>query len=119
MLFSLSVNKMSPRPSLVPEPDPQTPTDNPQTTATLQAVQRQLQQNLNNNSGSGGGGNTPGSNNKTEPGIPASRAGACRVCLKGLKPEDYSKTCFECQYRVCEDCASYSKFDQTDEGVRL
>jgi hypothetical protein len=32
-----------------------------------------------------------------------------RVCLKSFKQDDFSKTCFECKYRVCEDCASYSK----------
>lgn len=41
-----------------------------------------------------------------------SRAGACRVCLKSFKPDDYSKTCIECEQRVCEDCAtSYAEFE--------
>lgn len=52
-----------------------------------------------------------------EPGKPPSRAGACRVCLKSFKPDDYSKTCFECQQRVCEDCASYSKLDENEDAV--
>lgn len=50
---------------------------------------------------------------------PPSRTGACRVCLKSFKPDDYSKTCFECQQRVCEDCASYSKLDENEDAVRL
>lgn len=45
------------------------------------------------------------------------RASSCRVCLKSFKPEDFSKTCFECKYRVCEDCASYSKIDSTEDLV--
>lgn len=49
---------------------------------------------------------------------PPSRTGTCRVCLKSFKPDDYSKTCFECQQRVCEDCASYSKLDETEDAVR-
>lgn len=52
-----------------------------------------------------------------EPGKPPSRSGACRVCLKSFKPDDYSKTCFECQQRVCEDCASYSKLDENEDAV--
>lgn len=48
---------------------------------------------------------------KNEPNKTANRAreSSCRVCLKSFKPDDFSKTCFECKYRVCEDCASYSK----------
>lgn len=48
---------------------------------------------------------------------PPSRTGTCRVCLKSFKPDDYSKTCFECQQRVCEDCASYSKLDENEDAV--
>lgn len=48
---------------------------------------------------------------------PSRRPGACRVCLKSFKPDDYSKTCYECQQRVCEDCASYSKLDENDDAV--
>jgi len=92
---------MSPRPSLVPEPDPPAAPDN-----TPQINQQKIQPNANN---------TP----KAEPGKPPSRAGACRVCLKSFKPEDYSKTCFECQQRVCEDCASYSKLDETEDAVKF
>lgn len=50
---------------------------------------------------------------KPEPGKP--RSGACRVCLKAFKTDDFSKTCTECTQRVCEDCASYSKTSE-DEG---
>lgn len=53
-----------------------------------------------------------------DPSKPPSRAGACRVCLKSFKPDDFSKTCKECQQRVCEDCASYSKLDDNEDPVR-
>lgn len=52
---------------------------------------------------------------KTEPGKPPSRAGACRVCLKAFKPDDFSRTCAECTQRVCEDCASYSKLNDDED----
>ncbi|XP_058793758.1 regulating synaptic membrane exocytosis protein 1 isoform X2 [Phymastichus coffea] len=39
---------------------------------------------------------------------------ACRICIKSIKPEDFSRTCYECQRKVCEDCASYST--QTDSN---
>lgn len=48
----------------------------------------------------------------------ANRASSCRVCLKSFKPDDFSKTCYECKYRVCEDCASYSKVDSAEDLVR-
>nr|XP_049706796.1 regulating synaptic membrane exocytosis protein 1 isoform X4 [Helicoverpa armigera] len=44
-----------------------------------------------------------------EAGKAPSRAGACRVCLKALKPGEVYHTCNGCQHRVCEDCSSYSK----------
>ncbi|XP_015587944.1 protein piccolo isoform X2 [Cephus cinctus] len=53
---------------------------------------------------------------KAEPGRPASRAGACRVCLKSFKPTDFSRTCYECQHKVCEDCASYSTSTDTEDS---
>ncbi|XP_025603106.2 regulating synaptic membrane exocytosis protein 1 isoform X2 [Athalia rosae] len=53
---------------------------------------------------------------KPEPGRPASRTGACRVCLKSFKPDDFSRTCNECQHKVCEDCASYSTTAETDDA---
>ncbi|XP_046601844.1 regulating synaptic membrane exocytosis protein 1 isoform X1 [Neodiprion lecontei] len=52
---------------------------------------------------------------KPEHARPASRTGACRVCLKSFKPDDFSKTCNECQHKVCEDCASYSTTVETDD----
>ncbi|XP_049779474.1 uncharacterized protein LOC126176362 [Schistocerca cancellata] len=52
---------------------------------------------------------------KPEPGKPVCRAGACRVCLKSFKPEDFFRTCFECTQKVCEDCASYSKLDENQD----
>ncbi|XP_030239781.1 regulating synaptic membrane exocytosis protein 2 isoform X2 [Drosophila navojoa] len=113
------VNKMSPRPSLVP-----TDTDTSGSYGSLSYQQQQHQQqqqqqqqqevssNLNNNNNSTGGGGG-GAAAKQEPGR---RAGACRVCLKSFKPDDYHKTCFECQQRVCEDCASYSKLDEHEDA---
>lgn len=64
-----------------------------------------------------GGKQSSGGAAVAEPGKPPSRSGACRVCLKSFKPDDYSKTCFECQQRVCEDCASYSKLDENEDAV--
>lgn len=106
---------MSPRPSIVPDTSDSTGYDN--TTATLQSVQQQLilqqqqqqQQQLQQQQQ-----NQQNQNS----GKPPSRAGACRVCLKSFKPDDFSKTCFECQQRVCEDCASYSKLDENEDAVR-
>lgn len=57
------------------------------------------------------------SQQKPEPGKAPSRAGACRVCLKSFKPDDFSKICAECQQKVCEDCASYSKLDENEDAV--
>ncbi|KAH8251061.1 hypothetical protein KR026_008483, partial [Drosophila bipectinata] len=111
------VNKMSPRPSLVP-------TDADTSGSYGSPSYQQQQQDsaaggtLNNNNNSGttataaGGGGGPAA--KQEPGR---RAGACRVCLKSFKPDDYHKTCFECQQRVCEDCASYSKLDEHEDAT--
>lgn len=95
------MNKISPRPSLVPDS-----ADNPTQNAHIneQAAQPQESQAIKV---------AP----KSEPGKPPNRAGACRVCLKSFKPEDFSKTCFECKYRVCEDCASYSKVDSSEDLV--
>lgn len=102
--FSFSVSKMSPRPSLVPEPDGQW-------------SEGSQPQNNNNNNNNGSSGPKAGANQ--EPGKPPSRAGACRVCLKAFKPDDFSKTCFECQHRVCDDCASYSKPDENEDMVSV
>ncbi|XP_031785804.1 regulating synaptic membrane exocytosis protein 1 isoform X2 [Nasonia vitripennis] len=45
---------------------------------------------------------------KTEQEKALSRAAGCRVCIKSIKPEEVSRTCHECQRKVCEDCASYT-----------
>ena len=54
---------------------------------------------------------------KTDAAKPPCRTGACRVCLKSFKPEDFFRTCFECQQKVCEDCASYSKMEENEDEV--
>ncbi|XP_043283808.1 regulating synaptic membrane exocytosis protein 1 isoform X2 [Venturia canescens] len=54
---------------------------------------------------------------KPEPGKPASREGACRICLKSFKPEDFSRTCNECHYKVCEDCGYSTKPDSDDPST--
>lgn len=104
---------MSPRPSLIPDAESPPPsaipestagTITPTTTATATA-------------GTPPSATSAAAGTKTEPGKPPSRAGACRVCLKSFKPDDFSKTCSDCQQRVCEDCASYSKQDESDEQV--
>ncbi|GLV42852.1 fife [Carabus blaptoides fortunei] len=87
------VTKMTPRPSIIPDSEaamtmPTEPTPAP---------------------------TPPPAASKPEPGKPPSRAGACRVCLKSFKPEDFSRTCSECTQRVCEDCASYSKLDENED----
>lgn len=109
--FSVT-NKMSPRPSIVPESDasssPQFTTNTGSTTSENNnqqqnsnvANQQQKQNQQNNNQTSGG-----------------KRTGSCRVCIKSFKPNEFSKTCFECQQRVCEDCASYSKLDPDEDAV--
>ncbi|CAG4950417.1 unnamed protein product [Colias eurytheme] len=51
-----------------------------------------------------------------EAGKAPSRAGACRVCLKALKPGEVFHICNGCQHRVCEDCSSYSKPAGDDEA---
>nr|XP_026486870.1 regulating synaptic membrane exocytosis protein 2 isoform X3 [Vanessa tameamea] len=51
-----------------------------------------------------------------EAGKAPSRAGACRVCLKALKPGEVFHICNGCQHRVCEDCSSYSKPASDDES---
>ncbi|XP_037048603.1 uncharacterized protein LOC119083089, partial [Bradysia coprophila] len=92
------VTKMSPRPSLVPDITSDTTTaTTTNESLTVHAQQQQTNQN---------------SAQKVDPAKPPSRAGACRVCLKSFKPDDYSKTCIECEQRVCEDCAtSYAEFE--------
>ncbi|XP_032672413.1 regulating synaptic membrane exocytosis protein 1 isoform X2 [Odontomachus brunneus] len=39
----------------------------------------------------------------------------CRVCRKSFAPEEVSRTCCECQHKVCEDCASYSTTTNSDD----
>ncbi|KAK6645637.1 hypothetical protein RUM43_001917 [Polyplax serrata] len=53
--------------------------------------------------------------NLSRPKDPGRRAGTCRVCLKSFKPEEFFKMCSECQQKVCEDCASYSKLDENQD----
>lgn len=106
-ISDLPVTKMTPRPSLVPESDGfdavKAAAIAQQATAAAAAAAETAKQ----------------AASKAEPGKPPSRAGACRVCLKSFKPDDFSKTCYECQQRVCEDCASYSKLDATEDAVSL
>uniref|UniRef100_A0A8D8LYU8 Protein piccolo n=1 Tax=Cacopsylla melanoneura TaxID=428564 RepID=A0A8D8LYU8_9HEMI len=52
---------------------------------------------------------------KGETGKQPGRLGNCRVCLKSFKPDDYSRVCYECHQKVCEDCASYSKLDENQD----
>ncbi|XP_076262722.1 regulating synaptic membrane exocytosis protein fife isoform X2 [Rhynchophorus ferrugineus] len=90
------VTKMGPRPSLIPDQttnEQQSPPaeDKPQSVPIASSA------------------------SKTEPGKPPSRAGACRVCLKAFKPDDFSRTCATCTQRVCEDCASYSKLAEDED----
>uniref|UniRef100_A0A182YI91 Uncharacterized protein n=1 Tax=Anopheles stephensi TaxID=30069 RepID=A0A182YI91_ANOST len=85
------VNKMSPRPSLVPDATDTTPQDDPyKEAATLEKV--------------------PSEGNKFN-----TRSGSCRICLKSFKPNDFKKTCVECDQKVCEDCASYSKLQDAED----
>ncbi|KAL7032510.1 hypothetical protein ACKWTF_007335 [Chironomus riparius] len=92
------VNKMSPRPSLIPDLVENSPAQSNNTDILEKD-------------------NESGSNISSEKneGKTTNRAGSCRVCLKSFKAEDFSKTCFECKYRVCEDCASYSKIDSSED----
>lgn len=96
-IFFFTVSKMSPRPSLVPDHIEH---------SQLQVNPIEIPDDSNQNANS-----EKNDSNKTN------RAGSCRVCLKSFKAEDFSKTCFECKYRVCEDCASYSKIDSTEDLV--
>lgn len=84
------VNKMSPRPSLVPETEATSTNDSI-------ACQQQIH------------------SAKTDVPKPIGRSGSCRICLKAFKPNEFSKTCVECDQKVCEDCASYSKLEQNED----
>lgn len=85
---SNTVNKMSPRPSLIP--DTENSVQSEPTTSTQQ------------------------SSRAAETPKPIGRSGSCRICLKAFKPNEFSKTCVECDQKVCEDCASYSKLDECE-----
>lgn len=102
ILQKFLVNKMSPRPSLIPDLVENSPAQSNNTDILEKD-------------------NESGSNISSEKneGKTTNRAGSCRVCLKSFKAEDFSKTCFECKYRVCEDCASYSKIDSSEDLVSL
>ena len=110
---------MSPRPSLIP-------TDTDVSYGNYQQQQQDTAANQNNNNNNiNTTTNTTNTAATTAPGGPSNkqntepgrRAGACRVCLKSFKPDDFHKTCFECQQRVCEDCASYSKLEENEDAV--
>lgn len=91
----ISVTKMTPRPSLIPDEVMRAVEEKPSPVEPITT--------------------TPTIATKVEPGKPPSRAGACRVCLKAFKPDDFSRTCAECTQRVCEDCASYSKLNDDED----
>lgn len=93
-----TVNKVSPRPSIAPDSD---------AANSAETMSQQAQSTQQSSSGT----------SKPEPGKAPSRAGACRVCLKSFKPDEFSKICFECQQKVCEDCASYSKLEDNEDAV--
>lgn len=118
MHILIVTTKMSPRPSLVPDADQSGGggggfhTMGENNNQQLNLAQQQQQQNQQNN-------NQQAGNLNKEPGKPPSRAGSCRVCIKSFKPDDFSRTCFECQQRVCEDCASYSKLDPDEDAVSI
>ncbi|XP_062561449.1 regulating synaptic membrane exocytosis protein 1 isoform X2 [Armigeres subalbatus] len=82
------VNKMSPRPSLIPDTE-----SSGQSEPTVGLLQ---------------------SSRTSEAPKPVGRSGSCRICLKAFKPNEFSKTCVECDQKVCEDCASYSKLDECE-----
>nr|XP_012223186.1 PREDICTED: uncharacterized protein LOC105672674 isoform X2 [Linepithema humile] len=52
---------------------------------------------------------------KSETGVKTSSGDDCRVCRKSFCPEEVSRTCCECQHKVCEDCASYSTTTNSDD----
>lgn len=93
---------MSPRPSLIPDVAEQ------QQMQTLQSADA-LEKESESFSGS--------QFEKNETNKTPNRAASCRVCLKSFKKDDFYKTCYECKYRVCDDCASYSKVDSAEDLV--
>lgn len=54
-----------------------------------------------------------------KPEKPPNSAGACRICRKSFKPDDFFRTCHECQNKVCEDCASYSNTTDSEDQVNF
>lgn len=99
-----AVNKISPRNSLVPDQAP-TPSD----VLHAQTIETPTPSSHQRSAG----------HDKIDPFKPPIRSGACRVCLKSFKADDFSITCYECQQRVCEDCASYSKLDVNEDMVGI
>ena len=98
---------MSPRPSLIPASD----TENTYSGDNLYKSSTQLEQSQTSN------GNTNSINKQKSDPSKRNRNEACRVCLKAFKADDFQKVCFECQQKVCEDCASYSKLEEHEDAV--
>ena len=100
----LALNKMSPRPSLIPDVTEVQPL-----TTHSDAFEKEKESET----------STSSVFEKNENKTPnrADRNASCRVCLKSFKKDDFYKTCFECKYRVCDDCASYSKVDSAEDLV--
>lgn len=106
---------MSPRPSLIPTSEE----SSTYTGDSLYKSSMQQEQSSHTQPQQQSNGNKDNNNkaNKSEP-AKRNRALACRVCLKGFKPDDFQKICFECHQKVCEDCASYSKLEENEDEVR-
>lgn len=97
----------------VTKPKPSSSNDSVTTNASDSQAMQQTQQHTQSSSLSSS------SQQKPEPGKAASRDGSCRVCLKSFKEDDFHKTCAECHHKVCEDCASYSKLDDSEDAVNI
>ena len=91
---------MSPRPSLIPDVTEQ----------QIQSLHSEALEKENETSSS--------LFEKNETNKTPNRAASCRVCLKSFKKDDFYKTCCECKFRVCDDCASYSKVDSAEDLVK-
>ncbi|KAL5292457.1 hypothetical protein ACFFRR_011336 [Megaselia abdita] len=107
------VNKMSPRPSLIPTSEESSSYSGD----SLYRSSMQQEQSSHTQPQQQSNGNKDNNNkaNKSEP-AKRNRATACRVCLKAFKPDDFQKICCECQQKVCEDCASYSKLEENEDA---
>lgn len=103
--YNLSVTRVSPRPSMTVDSE------------AVHMIDTFSQQHQSQSNQSNQVSNSNSSQQKPEPGKAPSRDGACRVCLKSFKPDDFRKICAECQHKVCEDCASYSKLDDSEDAV--